>query len=301
MNKKQQRKENAIEIVRKYLEQNPIKKITELVPATNPPSLGNVNLSNKQVAQLPFHPIVVSAMCGTIFGDSSIAIHKGFKNARLQNRHSTIQTEWFMWKRFYLFGEFTSDNSVSWHEPDGSQPESGPQIVEDPLYGKLRLSTLVSPKLTALYNILCPKGHKEISRFWLNHMNNYFFMALWLDDGSLVGQRQGVICCNNTPKAQAQILVDYMRTVWGIGCKVVDCPSRVTKTLSNPVAITIDDLDSLEILLRIIAPIVPVKSMLYKVCLFPMESSRLQRWTSELKTLVRKDWHYEIEKLYAEF
>ena len=46
--------------------------------------------------------------------------------------------------------------------------------------------------------------------------------------------------------------------------------------------------------------IIPVKSMLYKVCLYPIKSSHLQRWTSELKTLVRQEWHAEIDQIYSD-
>lgn len=295
-----ERKEYALLKVAEYRNQNPCLDISALIPATNPPNLENVNLTKKQMAQLPFHPIVLSAICGTLFGDSSIAINKGYKNARIQNRHSTNQTDWFMWKSFCILQEFIADTSISWQEPDGFQKKDVLPENEGEKYGKWKLTTKGSPKLTALYNIICPKGHKEIQRFWLNHMNNYFLMVLWLDDGGLVGHRQGIISCNNTPKPQVEILADYMRKVWGIQCKVVDVVSKTTTTLPNPVQITIDDLNNLEILLRIIAPIIPVKSMLYKVCLFPIESSRLQRWTSELKTLIRKDWHDDIDKIYAD-
>lgn len=332
MDKIQERKEYALSKVAEYRNLNPCLDISLLVPATNPAKLANVNLAEKQMAQLPFHPIVLSVICGTLFGDSSIAISKNYANARIQNRHSTRQTDWFMWKTLCILQEFVSDTSICWQEPDGfclkkkqleqsMKEEEGLSPIEAPspratplveeslpvkegegvALGKWKVATKVDQKLTQLYNIICPRGNKQIQRFWLNHMNNYFLMALWLDDGSLsASRRQGVLSCNNTPKDQANILANYICKVWEVECKVVDVPSKATKTLPNPIQIVIKDLDNLEKLLRIIAPIIPVKSMLYKVCLFPIESSRLQRWTSELKTLIRKDWHSDIDKIYAD-
>jgi hypothetical protein len=39
--------------------------------------------------------------------------------------------------------------------------------------------------------------------------------------------------------------------------------------------------------------------MLYKVCFCSLDRSRQQRWASELKTLVREEWHDTIEKYLA--
>lgn len=303
MDKQQERnpqsaKEYALLKVAEYRKLNPCLDVLSLVPATSPPKLANVNLANKQMAQLPFHPIVLSVICGTLFGDSSIAINKGYANARIQNRHSTRQTDWFMWKTLCILEEFVSDTSICWQEPDGYQKQA--HLNEGEVLGKWKVTTKVDQKLTQLYHLICPQGHKEIQRFWLNHMNNYFLMALWLDDGSLVGHREGVLSCNDTPNDQAEILANYICKVWEVECKVVGVPSKATKTYPNPIQIVIKDLANLEKLFCIIAPIIPVKSMLYKICLFPIESSRLQRWTSELKTLIRKDWHSDIDQIYAD-
>lgn len=319
-------------------------KISSLVPATYPKNLKTVCIRTKRMAQLPFDPIILSVICGTLLGDSSIAINKGYANARIQYRHSTRQTDWFMWKTLCILKEFTNDTSVCWQEPDGFQKQAPVKVKEKEkegeILGKWKVATKVDEKLTNLYNILCPKNSphspdknrnkigesgdfenfflskkekgaicvrqlggakkKKIQRFWLNHMNNYFLMALWLDDGSLVDQRQGIISCNNTPIKQAQILANYISTVWEVKCKVVEVASKSSPTLPQPVQIVINDLDNLEKFIKIIAPIIPVKSMLYKICLYPIKSSRLQRWTSDLKTLVRKDWHADIDLIYAD-
>jgi hypothetical protein len=291
-------KEYALSKINEFRYRYPNLDVSNLAPATFPQTLKNVNLTDKQMAQLPFDPIVLSAICGSLFGDSSIAINKGYANARIQYRHSTRQSDWFMWKTFCIYKEFINDTSICWQKSDGFQKQV--PVKEGEILGKWKVATKGDEKLTKLYNIICPKKTKELQRFWLNHMNNYFLMTLWLDDGSLVGQRQGILSCNNTPIDQAKILANYISKVWEVECKVVEVPSKATATLLQPVQIVINDLDNLEKFLRIIAPIVPVKSMLYKVCLYPIESSRLQRWTSELKTLVRAEWHADIDQIYTD-
>jgi hypothetical protein len=299
MDKQSERKKYALVKVNEFKSNYQNFEVSNLPPATFPAKLKNVKLTDKEMAQLPLHPIILSAICGTLFGDSSIAIHTGYGNARIQYRHSTRQTEWFMWKTFFIFGEFVNDTSVLIQEPDGFQKAA--PVKQDEILGKWKVATKVDEKLTKLYKIICPKKHKQIQRFWLNHMNNYFLMTLWLDDGGLVGHRQGIISCNNTPLDQAEILASYICTVWEIQCKVVKVPSKKTATLSDPIQIVISDLENLKKYLRIIAPIIPVKSMLYKICLEPIESSCLQRWTSELKTLVRQDWHADIDQIYIDY
>lgn len=269
----------------------------EQLKPTYPLSLKGVNLTKKEMAGLNIHPVTLSVLCGTVFGDSTFKIYKGYANARLTARHSTRQTEWVMWKAFCAFGKYTTENCLTYQKQGGKQRDTVANPGE--ILGKWAFRTAVDPELTKLHDIIVPNNQKKVQRFWLNHMNDYFLMTLWLDDGSLSSGRQGTICVNSMPMDQAQCLGNYLETVWGVKCHVDDVASK--RTVTNPVSpqIYISDLHNLEKLLRIIAPIIPVKSMLYKVCLKPKDSSRLQRWTSELKTLVRQEWYSEIDTIYA--
>lgn len=298
MNQKESSRQFVIMSVKEFKKNYPESDLeVKNLLATCPISLEAVKLEQKQIAQINLNPIIVSAVCGMVFGDASLVINLCYVNARLQMRHSTRQTEWFMWKSLCILKEFTEDTSICFQKPDGFQRST--MAIGGETLGKWKVLTKVNPELTKLHSIICPQGKKTFQRFWLNHMNNYFLMVLWLDDGSLNGARQGVISLNSTPLDQAKVLVQYMLTVWDIKCEAKIVESKQTQTNKSPVAITISDLDNLEKLLRIIAPIVPVKSMLYKVCLYPEDSSRLQRWTSELKTLVRSEWHDDLDKYYA--
>jgi len=293
--KRQYARDQAI----KFLQSNPGLNVKSLKP-TLPSKLSKIDLSKKEMAQINLDPVIKSILCGTIICDGSIAISKGYANARIQMRHSTRQTEWFMWKAFYAFPNIT-EKSIVFQKPDGYQANS-PAYRHSPgeILGKWKISSGATAELTALHTIICRKGNKKMERFWLNHMNDYFLMTIWLDDGGLIDHRQGVIAFYYLSQSELQVFADYMLAVWDIKCNVVAAPSRATKTNPNPFQVNLADLDNLEKLLRIVAKIVPVKSMLYKVCLYPIESSHLQRWTSELKTLVRQEWHADIDQIYSD-
>lgn len=270
--------------------------VTKLIPK-KPPSLKNVNLEGKEMTQIDINPVSLSVICGTVLGDSNIAIATNYKNARIQNRHSTRQTDWFMWKALCVLKPYLEESSISFQLPDGEQRKS--EKLPGEILGKWKCSTRVHEELTKLRNIIAPNNKKTAARSWLNHMNNYFLMTLWLDDGSLSKGRQGVISVNNMPFYEAGILADYITNVWGVRCKASIVESKATRTNPEPVQIEISDQDNLEKFLRIIAPIIPVESMLYKVCFCPLDSSRQQRWASELKTLVREEWHDTLDKYLA--
>lgn len=258
-----------------------------------PSNIDIKSLEGKDMGKINLHPVTLSVLCGTVFGDSNLAIPSGYKNARVQYNHSTRQTEWFMWKSLCPFGSLIYETGIGFRLPDGKQQESS---IPNELLGKWHVASCANPELTKLHSEIAPKNVKTIKRYWLNHMNDYFLMTLWLDDGSLYNGRQGILCLNSMPVDQAEILAKYIKNVWKVECTVQDVPSRATKTNPNPIQIAIDDLDALENLFRIIAPIIPVESMLYKVCIVSIDRSRQQRWASELKTLVREEWHDTIDK-----
>jgi hypothetical protein len=291
----------AKEIVSKYLKDFKA-EYTELdvqsLKPTWPAKIEKVRLSQKEMAPINFHPVVLSALCGTLFGDASLAISTGYKTARVQFRHSTRQSDWFFWKTFCIFGEMVTENSPQFQNPDGKQKGAKLLYPEERL-GKLKLATKVDLRLSQLLKIV--GDPKTIQRKWLNHMNNYFLMTLWLDDGGLSGEggRQGVLSTGKMPLDQAEVLANYFLKVWEIDCYA----SEISQKMADgrlPTRICIRDQENLMKFLRIIAPIIPVKTMLYKVCFFPSNNVSLQqRWASELKLLVRPTWHSVLDEIYA--
>lgn len=265
---------------------------------TFPKTLEKVDLSKKQMSQLPFDEITKSVLCGTIISDTSFTIDKNFANARFQVRQSTRQFTWFTWKYFVILKEFCNLSGLIFTYPDGYQAKSQLKPGEEVL-GKLKLAAKAHEKLTELHKIVCVNNRKTVQRFWLNHMNNYFLMTIWLDDGSLYNKRQGIISFNAMPMDQQLIFRDYLLKVWGIETSFQDT-GLVMENGQKNLRISIDNQESLLTLLRLIAPIVPVREMLYKVCFVPKgNSSLLERWKTELKGLVKPEFVADIEKYYA--
>lgn len=297
--KQLQRKEIAQSFVDRALALYPdwSKSSYNLPTPINPPKLAGVDLSKKQMALLPFSEIHKSVLCGTICSDSSFAINKGYKNARLQARHSTRQFTWFIWKYRVILKEFTNVSSIVFQESDGFQTASQLRPSEIVL-GKLKVATLAKPKLTALHGLICVNNKKTIQRYWLNHMNNYFLMTIWLDDGSLYHGYQGLICFNSIPIGQQQVFRDYLLNVWEIETTMQDTGLLMTNGQKN-YRIAIANAESLLRLLRLIAPVVPVREMLYKVCYVPKNNkSLLQRWRTELAGLVRPEFTADVNRFY---
>lgn len=263
-----------------------------------PEALSNVDLSKKQLAQVPLTDIEKSVLCGTILSDTSFKIDTNFVNARFQCRHSTRQYTWFVWKFYVILKKFTNRSGMSYSKPDGYQVAS-PLLPGEQDLGKLKIASKVHTTLTALHSIICKKNRKTIERSWLNHMNNYFLMTVWLDDGSITNGRQGVLSFNSTPIQEQNIFREYLLKVWGIETSLQDTGLVMSNGQKN-YRITIDNQDSLLRLLRYVAPVVPVREMLYKVCFISIVNPSLsQRWKTELKSLVRPEFVSEIDKIYA--
>lgn len=294
--------ENQKKIAKAYIEKAlqlyPEWQALKNLPAISPETLKTVNLSNKRLAQLPLDNNTLSVLCGTVSSDASLNINDGYKNARFQLRHSTRQYTWFTWKCFVALEQFTKISGVNFSLPDGYQAKS--KSLPGEVLGKLKIASTADPILTELRNIICVGDKVKLQRFWLNHMNNYFLMTVWLDDGSLMNGRQGVICFNSYSKEEQQIFREYLLNVWGIKTRL----ENTGKTMANGqpnYRICILDQDSLLELLRLVAPVVPVKEMLFKVCFVPDGNpDLLQRWKTELLTLVRPEFRDDIEKYYSD-
>jgi hypothetical protein len=269
-----------------------------LPKATFPSSMANVKLDNKEMANTGLNPIQLSVLCGTAFGDSFFGIQKSYKNARVQNRHSTRQADWFFWKWTVALPLISNGlSSSSFQEADGKQKDTIPLPGE--VLGKLKFTSKATPELTTLATILNKKG-SGFSRTWLNHMNNYFLMTLFLDDGSLGRGDQANISLESFTKEKQAILVQYLKAVWGIHANVMPTGQAVTSENNRPgyrVALANNE-ETLK-LLRLIAPIMPVRSMLYKLYFVPVNNRDvLQRWATELEQLVIPQFREEVKNHY---
>lgn len=287
--------------------------IYQMPPPRKAPSLKDVDLSNKKMSKIPLDDLQKSVLCGTCLSDASIRIQKHYKNARVQCRHSSRQSSWFFWKWTVCLKQFIENvESIQFQDPDGypsplplllssrkSSEGRAEQKEKEVVLGKLKVHTKALPVLTQVHSIICTNNREKIERVWLNHMTDYFLMTVWLDDGSLIDNRQGVICLDSSPLDQQKVFVDYIKVVWGIESY---CMNTHTKMKNGEIRyrIVIKDQDNLIKMLRIVAPLIPVKEMLYKILFVPFNNSDLlQRWASEVSQLVLPEFQDFVKEEYS--
>lgn len=205
---------------------------------------------------------------GSVLGDGSLKLHKPYRNARFSFRHSKNYQEYFFWKVGEL-KEISASKDV-WEQsgPDGWGGD------------KLRYQSAALESLTELYHLTHPHGRFRIRRKWLNQLTPLSLCVWWLDDGSLLNGRQGVLCTDEVPHEQLHLIVRYFRKVWDVHWRI----GRVSQTgpRAQQHRLWLRSREELTKFLRIILPHVPVPSMLKKVMLLYKDPDLQQRWISEV-------------------
>lgn len=210
---------------------------------------------------------------GSLLGDGSIAINKGYKNARFSFRHSIKQKDYFFWKVGKL-KSMSSDNNV-WEQTDANSLSNG--------WGgsKLRFQSLTMDELTKIHSLTTKNGKKIVKRKWLNQMTPLSLLIWWLDDGSIISNhRKGVFCTDSFSYKEVKILCNYMQVVWGIKTKV----APINRENKSYYRLWLYSTDELKKFLRIILPYLEpeLESMLYKFLIIYNDSQLQQRWISEI-------------------
>ena len=208
---------------------------------------------------------------GSVLGDGSIKIHKGYKNAHFSFRHSTKSSEYFYWKVGEL-KEISGDKCV-WE-----QVKSGSYTDE-----MLRYQSRALEELTQIYELVHRHHKFKIRRKWLNQLTPLSLCVWWLDDGSLVANcRQGVICTDNFPYEELLLTVRYFRKVWDLSPTIGRVAKSGHRSAAEQYRLWFRSREELKKFLRIILPYVPVRSMLYKVLILYKDPELQQRWISEM-------------------
>jgi hypothetical protein len=210
---------------------------------------------------------------GSVLGDGSLKLQRRYCNARFSFRHSAIHQEYFWWK----VGELKEISAVAdvWKQngPDGWGGD------------KLRYQSAALESLTELYWLTHPHGQFRIRRKWLNQLTPLSLCVWWLDDGSLLNGKQGVICTDERPYDELLVVVRYFRKVWGLNPRI----GRVSQTgpRSDQHRLWFRSREELQKFLRLILPHVVVPSMLKKVILLYKDPDLQQRWISEVCAATR--------------
>ena len=273
----------------------------QLPKAVYPVNIATLINPGDSMSQLPIGEPERSILFGTVTADTSIGIQKNYRNARMQNRHSTRQYTWFFWKWLVALKSFANGlNSMTWQASDGYQVNA--PLRDGEFLGKLHINSKAEVRLTEVYKIIAKDGRKFMDRSWLNHMSSYFLMCVWLDDGSLYHSYQGCICLDFSTQHEQGTFCEYLRDAWDIKA-YVQTTGEFMADGRERFRIFIADQDSLLKLLRLVAPLVPVEEMLYKVFFVPKHTTPpelLQRWASELKGLVQPEFRSYVENFYEQ-
>lgn len=233
---------------------------------------------------------VRALLIGLALGDGSVKVNKGYKNARMQFRHSINQTEYFMWKRDILRAEVSVDKTSHAGNKDTTLQEK----TGDKEYGtqKWRYCSQAHEALTYLNRLTYEGSSRVIRRSTLNMMTPLSLAVMWLDNGSLVANgRQGVICTDAYTEEEVKILGQYIKVVWGIETTAYivkeEGKPKLKKDGAERWRLRISTREDLEKWLKLIMPHVEVKAMIKKIMLRWPDAERQQRWISEIAELTK--------------
>lgn len=212
---------------------------------------------------------------GSLLGDGSLKLHTGYVNARFSFRHSTKQRAYFEWKARQC-AEISGNRSVFAQTDDGGFSK----------LPKLRYQSQALPALTDLYQLTHDKKQFRIQRRWLNRMSSLSLAIWWQDDGSLIGNgKRGVFCTDGFSEESVKLLARYLQVSWGIQTHVAPILRTWNGRQYPQYRLWIRSSEELKKFLRIIAPHIEVKDMLYKVLVLYKDPELQQRWISELAGL----------------
>lgn len=227
--------------------------------------------NSTDVSNVPLSDQARQVILGSLLGDGSLKILKGYAHANLQIRHSEVQKEYLLWKA-HMLKEIGSDRSVSVQKADGYSTNRKWRFVSKRL-----------PELTALHHLTYTHNTLRIRRTWLNQMTPLALAVWWCDDGSLIsyGGRKGVWCTDGFDKASVTILARYLKVVWNVQTVVAPVGRKRDGTQEQYWRLWIRSTEELKKFLRIILPHIP-PSMIHKAIFFYKDSQLQQRWISEI-------------------
>lgn len=170
------------------------------------------NLSRKEIMKLPLSEVERSVILGTLLGDGSLKLHKGYANARLAFRHSVTQAEYFFKKVEYLNGISGNGSVVSQDGDDGGYGTNA----------KFRYSSKALPALTTIWESI-GRNQRDVKRSWLNLLSEQSLAIWWCDDGSLGASngREGVICTDGFSLEEHKILQKWLAQRWNLKVRIL--------------------------------------------------------------------------------
>lgn len=226
-------------------------------------------------------------LLGTILGDGSLKFNEdsAYKNARFGMRHSIVQLRWFLWKICQLEGLFTK-KAIHVQKPDGYSTKP-----------KVHFQTRALPCFTKLHNEVYTNNEVDFTKAWLGKLTPFSLMVWWLDDGGKIGEgaRKGKWSTQGWGLDGNKRLKKLLKEIWSIDCRIIQMISVVTGEEQYYLELSQNNLKKL---LRIIMPLIPVKTFVYKAFLTYKDQRSQQSWIAEMKQLMNEQFHEEIDNLF---
>lgn len=208
---------------------------------------------------------------GSLLGDGSLKIHKGYKNARFSFRHSIKNKDYFFWKVSQL--KEISSIQCFWLQKKGGYSQRD----------KLRYQSRAIVELTEMYELTHKQNKLRIRRKWLNKMTPLSLAIWWLDDGSIISNgRKGVFCTDGFEKKSVKVLAKYLQQVWNINVQIAPVGKKQNGKQNKYWRLWLRSTEELKKFLRIILPHILIDSALPKVVLMYKDDKLQQRWISEI-------------------
>lgn len=220
---------------------------------------------------------------GSLLGDGSLKIHKGYQNARFSFRHSTAQKEYFYWK-CSEFSHISSEKNIFIQKPDGWSKNE-----------KLRFQSLALSCLTDLYQLTHKHHRFLIRRKWLNLLTPLSLMVWWCDDGSIIANgRKGVLCTDDFDEKSVRRLAQYLEVRWNIYTHVGFVGRKRLSKREKYFRLWFST-EELKKFFLLTLPFLSVPGMIYKFLLLYRDPELQQRWISEIVRLS----HFSFETVQA--
>lgn len=244
--------------------------------------------SRKKFNQISLSDTTKQVLLGSLLGDGSLEIAKGYKNARFSERHSIVQQAYLKWKMHHLHPELKGALSLT--KPKKSSYSKHAKII---------YQSAVNENLTLLHHLTHVKNKKIIKRRWLNHLEALALAIWWCDDGSLNSlKNQGVFCSDSFSYEEHLLLCRYLKVDWNIDCIIIKNFVKLKKdNIRIDYRLRFSTFHNLQIFFRIILPFIPVSSMLYKIMICYKDPEYQQRWISEVKKNL-PHFSHDIEIMY---
>ena len=267
------------------------------------------DLSKKRLKNISLSYQCIQIILGGLLGDSSLKLQKGYKNARLQIRHSITQKEYLLWKADKLKEIANASTCIQIQKADGFSKNE-----------KIAFMSKALPELSEIHKVVCKNNLLRIERHWLNHFDELALLVWWLDDGSIIANgKKGVFCSDAFDYPSHKILRRYLIVVWDITPTIGNL-YRQKNDKSNKAVLVEEKKDllarqedrvytksvyhrlylnnqELRKLFHLIMPLLKTASMVKKFALRYNDSEHQQRWISKMKAEM-PTFHKEIDDLY---